>query len=165
MWAWANRNTQYTKYFCNEIRTMETWQATLGHRVNGSRRFKGRVRVQKPPERKATRFFETPGATWRRSITVLKTIFLHYTTENFFYIKKKHFCLILRDVTWHRKCAVSRHVAQREISRNAGGVCCYCWMNRGSCLCAFFVHGVRIVERRCLRHSFRVFVTHVAWPV
>lgn len=40
--------------------------------------------------------------------------------------------------------AVSRHVSQREISRNADGVHCYWWKNLGSCLCAFCVHLVPV---------------------
>jgi len=61
----------------------------------------------------------------------------------------QQFCLFLREVMWH-SFAVTRHVAQREISQKAGGVHCYCWRNLGWCLCAFIVHGVRIIERWCL---------------
>jgi len=46
-----------------------------------------------------------------------------------------------------QRFAVSRYVAQREISRKAGGVHCYCWMNLGWCFCAFIMHVVRIIER------------------
>jgi hypothetical protein len=77
--------------------------------------------------------------------------------------KSQQFCLFLREVMWHRGFAVSRHVARREISQNAGGVHCYCWMNLGvmCILCARCSRNRKVVS---ILLSFRVFVSHVAWP-
>jgi len=133
------RNTCHGDLACDAW-SLGKWSPTFRRKVEGP----------KPSERKAIRCFETSKTTKRRSNTPQKTIFLNYTTVK---IKKKKLrsnFVSSSGSLWRRGFAVSRHVAWREISRNAGAVHCYCSMNLGWCLYAFYVHGVRIIEKCCL---------------